>query len=138
MTPDRSAADLNPHEEALVRAFLTPDQRARYLRRLASPKPREKLLNRLAHCAPLDPRFARRIPFDDQTPARIYRALRARGAPARCHVMGATRLDGQEVDLREALDDVVPDSTGVFVSCIAGKLAYFGAEGPNERYILER
>jgi hypothetical protein len=27
---------------------------------------------------------------------------------------------------------------GTFVSCIPGRLAYFEAEGPGQRYVLER
>jgi hypothetical protein len=47
-------------------------------------------------------------------------------------------LDGQEVDLRAALEDVVGYNDGTFISCIPGRLAYFEGEGPNERYVLER
>ena len=70
---------------------------------------------------------------------KIYELLRDRGAPSRCYVMSASSdLDGQEVDLNEALEDVVGVNDGTFISCIPGRLAFFEGEGPNERYVLHR
>jgi hypothetical protein len=37
-----------------------------------------------------------------------------------------------------ALDAVVGRGMGAFLSCIPGRLAFFEAEGPGERYILDR
>ena len=131
-------ASLHPDEDALIRAFFPRDLRRRFLELLAKPKSRRKMLNQFAHFHDLDPRFAHRIPPTDQTVDKIYRLLKQKGASDRCHVMDESVLDGQEVNLREALDALVGRSFGNFVSCIPGKLVYFEGEEPNERYILER
>jgi hypothetical protein len=137
------------HEEALVRAFIKPEKRRQYLDRLASPKTRQKFMTQhFHHMADLDERAERLHPhmplveFAKRAEAhneRIYEELRRRGAPDECYVMSASSvLDGQQVALRDALDDVVGWHDGTFISCIPGKLAYFEGEELNERYILER
>lgn len=136
--PEDNSVPLGQQEEALVRAFFVPEQRTRFLARLRAPKSRQKMLQELAHFHDLDARFAHRIPSRSQMVEGIYRLLREKGAPKRCYVLGGGTWDGQEVDLREALEEFVGVSFGTFLSCIPGKLAYFGGEEPNERYILER
>lgn len=125
-------------EAALIRAFILPSRRDRFLKLLSSPKSRGKLLSQLPHLYDLEPRFAPRLPPSDQTVDRIYRLLRGKGAPETCYVMGLGGLDGREVYLREALEEIVHVSFGNFISCIPGTLGYFGGEDPGERYILER
>lgn len=95
-------------------------------------------MKKLPHFRDLDARFAYRVPLQQQTPEQIYQILIDKGAPETCYVMGNHELDGLEIDLRKALNGIVDMSWGVFLSCISGKLGYFGGEGPNERYILER
>jgi len=139
------------HEEAIIRAFIAPDRRERYLSRLSSPKTRQKFMAKhFHHMADLDERYAERldpgmplVEFERRGEAhldKIYELLRSRGAPSRCYVMSASSdVDGQEVDLRAALEDVVGGyNDGTFLSCIPGRLASFEGEGPNERYVLER
>ena len=128
----------SPHEDALIRAFIAPSRRERFLKLLSSPKARRKLLSELPHLYDLDPRFAHRIPPDCQTVDTIYRLLKEKGAPGTCHVMGMSGLAGRDVDLREALEEIVDISWGNFLSCIPGRLGYFGGEEQGERYILER
>lgn len=130
--------DTTRHDESIVRAFIAPHRREQFLRRLANPKTRHKILGQLAHFHDLDPRYAHRIPPRDQTTDGVYRLLKGKGAPDTCYAMGHSDLDGQVVPLREALEDIVPVSFGQFVSCIPGKLGYFGGEESNEHYILER
>jgi hypothetical protein len=131
-------AHLDPQEEALIRAFVVPGRREQLLRRVSNPKTRARVLEKLAHFYDLDPRFAHRIPPKDQHLERIYDLLREKGAPSTCHVMGASDLDCRDVALQLALEDVMRNAWGNFISCIPGKLGYFGGEGHNERYILER
>lgn len=126
------------HEEGLVRAFVAPHRREQFVRRLANPKTRRKILNQLAHFQDLDSRFAQPIPPGDRTVEQVYRLLKAKGAPSTCYVMGNSELDGREVDLREALEAVVEASFGDFLSCIPGKLGFFAGEYAEDRYILER
>jgi hypothetical protein len=138
------------HEEAIIRAFIAPDRREQYLARLRSPKTRQKFMARhFHHMVDLDERYAKKldpgmplVEWEKRSGAhldKIEDLLRSRGAPSRCHVMSASsNLDGQEVDLRAALEDVVGHNDGTFISCIPGRLAYFEGEGSNERYVLQR
>jgi hypothetical protein len=141
---------VSAEEEALVRAFIVPERRARYLDKLASPKARQEFMARhFHHMKDLDPRFARRI--DPHRPLvewekrhdahieQILQLLRNAGASDRCYVISASSdLDGQETNLEEALYAVVGWNDGTFISCVPGKLAYFEGEELNERYILQR
>ncbi len=130
---------ISDHEGGLVRTFIAPYRREWFVRRLASPRTRRKLLMQLGHFHDLDPRFAHRIPPQETTVDRIYQLLKEKGAPDTCYVMGErSELDGREMDLREALEAIVEVSFGNLISCIPGRLGYFGGEEPNERYILER
>ena len=137
------------HEEALIRTFIVPAKRQRYLDKLGSPKTRQKFIaDNLYHMGDLDERYiekpklhtplvefeARRASYIDA----IYALLRDRGAPSRCYVLSTTELDGQEADLREALDRVCGSSEGTFISCIPGRLAYFEGETPDQQYVLQR
>jgi hypothetical protein len=128
-------------EELLIRAFIVPDKRERYVSRLGLPKARQKFMNdHFFHMRDLDARFAKRIASSDQNAAAIYAKLREEGAPETCYVMsGSSDLDGEVSDLRETLVRVVDEGyDGTFVSCIPGRLAYFDGEEPGERYILSR
>lgn len=128
-------------EELVVRAFIVPDKRMRYVSRLALPNARGKFMNdHFFHMRDLDARFSRRVASSDQNAAAIYTMLRERGAPETCYVMSAScDLDGEICDLRYALGRVVDEGCdGTFVSCIPGRLAYFDGEEPGERYILAR
>jgi hypothetical protein len=137
------------HEEALIRAFIVPAKRQRYLDKLSSTKTRHQFIaENLYHMADLDQRYTEKLEIDtplvefearrgSQVDA-LYELLRDRGAPSRCYVVSTTELDGQEADLREVLDRVRGSSEGTFVSCIPGHLAYFEGETPDQQYILQR
>jgi hypothetical protein len=47
-------------------------------------------------------------------------------------------LDKRQMDLREALNEVVGRRQGTFISCVPGELAYFEGEEPKERYVCHR
>jgi hypothetical protein len=128
------------HEPATIAAFIRPEKREQYLRRLGSAKTRQKFMNSHSHhMRDLDERFAFRIPPSEQTADRIYETLRGRGAPETCYVISAmSDRDGTEADLRAVLREVVGMESGTFLSCIPGQLAYFEAEEAGERYILAR
>jgi hypothetical protein len=128
------------HEEALIRAFIMPAKRSRYLERLASPKARKKFIaEHLYHMADLDTRYAKQIEPGSQFVEQIHHLLTSRGAPESCYLVSTnTELDGSTIDLLSALQRTVAQFEGTFISCIPGRLAYFEGEGKNERYILER
>jgi len=137
------------HEEALIRAFIIPEKRRRYLDKLNSPKTRQTFIaENLYHMGDLDERYTEKLDihtplaeFEDRRDSyidAIYKLLRDRGAPSRCYVISTTELDGQDVDLREALDRVRGSSEGTLISCVPGRLAYFEGETPDQQYILQR
>ena len=137
------------HEEALIRAFITPNKRQRYLDKLGSPKTRQKFMSEnLHHMGDLDELYAEKldpymplVEFEKRHEAhvsRIHESLRHRGAPSRCYVIFTGDLDGNEADLRETLETVVGSFDGTFISCVPGRLAYFEGEDENDRYILQR
>jgi len=125
------------HEEAIVKAFILPVRRERYLEFLKSPKNRKKFIDRLAHFNHLNPKFVVNIPSNQSSSSGILKLLFGRGAGDKCWVISENSdLDGQEMDLQYALKETVGCQMGTFISCIPGKLAYF--EDEDGRCILER
>jgi len=125
------------HEEAVIRAFILPSKRERYLEFLASPKGRAKFIAQLAHFKHLNPKFAFSIPGSQTNPASLHKLLTTEGAGPKCWVISENRdLDGREMDLEAALKETIGYRMGTFISCLPGKLAYF--EDENSRFILQR
>ena len=125
------------HEEAVIRAFIIPARRERYLEFLKSPKKRAKLRAALAHFKALNPKFAVSIPPSQQNPSSALKLLTAKGAGSRCWVISEdSQMDGQEWDLETALSATIGQGMGTFISCVPGKLAYF--EDEDVRHILQR
>jgi hypothetical protein len=128
---------LNLHEEKFASTFIVKDKRGRYLSLLESERGRKKILSGFHHCHDLDSRFATRIPPNQQSAQTIAGMLKSNGAPTTCYVMSEDpQIDGREMDLDEALAEVVGKDAGAFLSCIPGKLGYFEMEGLSERYLL--
>jgi len=127
-------------EERLIRAFIAPKKRQRWLELLRSPNGRKKLRANLAHCeCDLDSRYAHRIEPNQDSVAGILAALQLHGAGATCVVLSENaELDGCEIDLSEALERVVTHEMGSFLSVKHGQLAYFEGEDAGARYILVR
>ncbi|HEY0763986.1 MAG TPA: hypothetical protein VGD61_16545 [Pyrinomonadaceae bacterium] len=127
------------HEYEFARNFIVPEKRARYLSLLESKNGRKKILEGFNHCHDLDPRFAKRIPSNQDSATSIEALLRQKGAPETCYVMSDNPdIDGREMSLTDALLKTVAKDAGTLISCIPGKLAYFEMEGFDGRYILER
>ncbi len=105
---------MNLHERAFVETFVDARRRKRFLEALENPKRRKVFTDELQDRGQnfLLFRYATRIaPSEDRAPL-IAARLRKMGAPDRCYVMGE-ELDGQEVDLNEALKTMVGWSLGV-------------------------
>jgi hypothetical protein len=125
------------HEEAVIRAFILPNKRERYLDVLAHPKRRAKFIAELAHFKHLDPMFALSIPGSQSNPVSLHKLLVAKGAGPKCWVISEnSELDGREMELESALKETIGYQMGTFVSCVPGKLAYF--EDEDDRFILQR
>jgi hypothetical protein len=125
------------HEEAVVRAFILPVRQERYLEFLKSPKKRKKFTSQLPHFNHLNPKFAIAIPSNQRNLSSILKLLLDKGASSTCWVISEdSELDGQEMDLKTALEKTIGYQAGTFISCVPGKLAYF--ENEDGRYILQR
>jgi len=125
------------HERQLIRAFVLPQRRDRYLELLGKPKRRKDITDTLAHFKHLDMTYAVQIPSPQRLASGILELLKSKGAPQTCYAMSEdSELDGREIPLSEGLAFVVGRGIGTFLSCIPGKLAYF--EDEDERWILER
>ena len=125
------------HETAFVKAFIKREKWARYLQLLANRRRREEILVRLNHKLDYVADLAVEVPADQDFPEALERLLRARGAPATCHVMvNGLRIDGREVPLREALDTICMHMYGSVLSCLPGRLAFYRPEAPGRGVIL--
>jgi len=130
---------MDHREEELFRAFAVSTKRHRYVELLHTKRGRDKVRIALDHFNDLDPRFCKQVPTSEQTPVGILKVLKSLGAPTQCYLFSsACNLDGHEMDLQDALLEVIGGGMGTFVSCVTGKLAYFEGEEPNRRFICHR
>jgi len=126
---------MHPHEEALIRAFIAPPRRPRWLESLRSPRRRDHFLDRLNHCRDVDERYSTALPSN----ADVVAILKAHGAPATCYVLSATAsLDGREMSLAEAVTQAELGGWGTLISCLPGILAYYYDECGERRMLLKR
>lgn len=126
---------MHPHEEATIRAFISPPRRTRWLESLASAKRRRRFLDRLNHCWDLDERYAKLLSSNVD----IVAVLMDHGAPTTCYVLSdTTALDGQELPLAEAVTEAELNGWGTIISCLPGRLAYYYDECGERRMLLER
>jgi hypothetical protein len=125
------------HLEALIKAFVAPERRERYLFLARTPKRRTELTNRLAHWRDFDSRRAVTVPADAQaSAAAVAQFLQVRGAPGACYVLSESReIDGRVMPLADALAAVVGRGVGTVLSCLPGRLAYYESEEA-DRYVF--
>ncbi|HEY4740401.1 MAG TPA: hypothetical protein VIH76_07395 [Candidatus Acidoferrales bacterium] len=125
------------HEAEMVKAFVLPIRRHRYLEFLTTPKKRAKFIAQLPHFKHLNPKFAFSISGRNSNPASLLKLLAAKGAGAKCWIVSENpKLDARELDLKVALEETIGYGMATIISCIPGKLAYF--EDEDGRYILQR
>lgn len=126
---------MNEIEEAIIRAFITPARRTRWLESLASAKRRARMLDHLNHCRDLDERYATLLPSNTD----VVALLRSRGAAPMCYVLSDTKeIDGQMLPLAEAVSAAELGGWGTIISCIKGQLGYYYDELGERRMLLER
>jgi hypothetical protein len=114
------------------------DRRERCAFLLADHSRRQKFRNALAHFKWLDARFAHPIsPKTAHTAVELVALLRQKGA--RRTVWGISEyatIDGREMNLEAAMDEVRGRQCGTILSCIPGKLAFKDEEMHSERLLL--
>lgn len=136
------------HELAIVKAFVVRGRQERFSSFLSSPKSRAKFTKELAHFRWFDGRFTTAVPWKvdprlklwdrhSQGIENISRLLRSKGAGQTCWVISEdSKIDGRELRLESALENVIGSGMGTILSCLPGKLGYF--EGEDESLLLTR
>ncbi len=126
-------------EERLFQAFVKPRFRGRYLALLHSRRGRPKIIERLSHSGDLDERYMREVPKEISDWTALLALLSRRGAPPSCYIVSEdSGIDGQVMDLGEAVRSVYQSGMGTIISCLPGRLAYYEAEYGDESSLLER
>ncbi len=129
---------LPPHEHEFVRAFIVKNRRERCALLLADRDGRQKLRNALPHFKWLDERYAHPItPKMAHTAAELVALLRGKGAGKTTWVISQyAAIDGREMNLEAAMDEVWGRQCGTILSCIPGKLAFFKDEEMHSERLL--
>ncbi|OCA92581.1 hypothetical protein [Pseudobacillus wudalianchiensis] len=131
-------------EEIIIKAFFVKRVQERVLFELASPKRRLDALSRLCHNynTTLREQYMFKIPKPNSDKTEIEALLKKHGAEKLCYIISWNEeIDGQQMPLLSALENVVGFGMPSIISCIPGKLAYFESEqgyGPPPRYFLKK
>ncbi len=130
---------MNDHELGFTTFLAEPTQRrVRTLFELGS-KRRKDVRALLDHAVQLDRRYAQHLQGRDASARSAEATLRKYGAPKTCYLISAdAALDGQEMQLSDALDTIGASYSGAFISCIPGKLGYFEYEDMKSAYLLKK
>jgi hypothetical protein len=124
------------HEQSFVEAFTVGNAKRRLLELLHHEKRRDDFLSELHGTGDqIDLRHAQNVPGGASADW-IVGHLKQLGAPDSIYVFSSlTSLDRREFSLAEVIPEILGHQMGTVVSCIPGKLAYWEAEGPNDRFI---
>jgi len=127
-----------PGEAQTLDAFVASrPRRERLIGALTTKKRWTELDEALSHEDLWDDRYVVALSHDEQNAESVAVILRERGAPATCRILGGSR-DGDELELREALNAVVGMLDACLVICVPGRLAYHESEDPGRRVVLAR
>jgi len=78
------------------------------------------------------------IPVNQQSASEVCQILKLMGAGDDCYVISTdSELDGRELPLQNALEEIVGCGFGSYVSCVAGRLGYYESEEARERLSLK-
>jgi hypothetical protein len=125
-------------DEYIIWKFVLPQRQERYLS-LLKLKKRKEAQKDLLNGIDLNMAFAQAIPPNDQTASAIEALLANLGVTTECYVLSEnSKIDGQLMQLREALDKIVGFQMPSLVLCNPGAIAYYEGEGKNRRFILNR
>jgi hypothetical protein len=131
-------------EEKVVKTFFVKRLQDRVLFELSSKMKRRDALGRLDRTIEcLHEELMYEIPKPNSDPDEIERLLKQQGAGKMCYVMTSfdSDLDGKELPLTYALEQLIWSGMPFIISCIPDKLAYYQGEqsyGPPERFILKK
>jgi hypothetical protein len=125
------------HETQFVKKFIVPEKRQRWLDYLKTKRKRNKFLVRLSDESDFITKNMSRLPQSINNAQNIYRYLIKSGASDKCWVISQFELiECREMSIEDALDKCVGIGLGTVLSIIPGKLCYYEAEMPGERWLL--
>ena len=81
----------------------------------------------------LQAKYVEQIAPSQQFARFVLQKLKSLGAPDDCWVFG-NDIDGRQMKLEAALDEVIGWRGGTIVSCLPGKLAFFESEDGRVRF----
>lgn len=84
----------------------------------------------------LDLRFCKKLPSDSQYASAVLAQIRSLTATTECYIMHESKkLDGQWMDLEEALEKILGHNLGAFIIVDNGAIVYHESETIKERYL---
>jgi hypothetical protein len=132
MTPEN-----NLHEIKSAESFLSKEASFRFVALCTASKDRKKFRRYLGQGLKLRDEAVVPILASKQVSDSIYSELVARGAPDECFLISeSSRLDGEKMALKTALDIIIAGGFVSIISCIPGVLAFYEGEGLSNRCIL--
>ncbi|MBD7943447.1 hypothetical protein H9650_04890 [Psychrobacillus sp. Sa2BUA9] len=128
-------------EEIIVKTFFEKRIQQRVLFELSSPQKRYDAFGRRNNF--IRKELMLEIPKPNSDPEKIEKLLKKQGAGNLCYVITSAEsdVDGKELPLIKALEDLIWSGLPFIISCIPNKLAYYQGEqayGSPEKYILKR
>jgi hypothetical protein len=127
------------HETAFIKSFVLPEKHLvgwNYCRKQSEGI---IFLHRLADDSDFDGKFKVELKPSQQNPEDVKRILKQCGAPPVCHVMSeSSEVDGRDLPLKTAIEEVLDYGLGSVISCIPGQLAYYEGEMPSDRFVLKK
>jgi hypothetical protein len=132
------AGSLPLHEQEFVRAFILKARQERCAFLLSDSVRRRKFRDSLAHFKWIDERFAHPIPPKTaHTAVELVALLRQKGSgPTVWIISEYAPIDGREMNLETAMEEIWFEDWGTILSCIPGKLAFFRDEEMHSERLL--
>jgi hypothetical protein len=126
-------------EETTLLAFVKPTRRRLYRELVRDRNGRGSIARRLQTGDDIDDRYAVRVPEAGGDWKAVAAMLTERGAPPTCYVISRNeRLNGTYVPLNDAVASACSGGGVTLVSCIPGKLGFFGGMYADESRLLVR
>ena len=96
-------------------------------------------MHRLADDRDFDDTFKVELVPSQQNSGDVEKILKQYGAPQICHVISeSSEVDGKDLPLKAAIEEVLGYGMGSVISCIPGRLAYYEGEMPSDRFVLKK
>lgn len=131
----RDMAEIDLWEKRFVEAYVEKSVRERYLAMLKGKKHRQKLLDRLNHAPGFDFSKARRLDVcDRETLLRLLGSLRVE--PTGYVMADSSNLDGHEVRVELAVDEMLHTMWGAVLICPPKPVAIYREESPGAFYLF--